>query len=420
MSVEQESIPTTMRAIHLPPNTQTPSPSPSSLIYTPAYPTPTPSPTQYLLQTTTTTLSPNELTHTTLPFKTHIPAHSICGTIISTPSADYNRPDGPTFKIGDEVFGLVGLDAEGGAADYVVVEEGEVGFKPRNVTAAEAGVVPLGGLMGWQALEGAGLRSSLIEEVEGEGEGEGDGGGEGEGAKGEMIRVLVMGALSEVGRYVVQLLRSNTAPFDGGIRRKGKGMGRKKGKLVDKREIFWICATGSASIMEDGDEKYLRDELGADEVVSLESQGDDDGGSKLLSQTFTGRGWDPVDVVLDCEDTSTDSDVAASLACSPHVVRRDGGWEVLKLNLPTWTVEMVDVVDCSSKNDGGIKAKRWSFTVQPNSVQLSEIAEVVENGEMAPMVDREFGLYEAKEAMEWADRSSGKKFRGKVVLRVNS
>lgn len=319
-------------------------------------------------------------------------------------------PNGPKFKIGDEVFGLLSLG--GGAADYTVAVEGELAFKPKNVTAAQAAVLPLAGLMAWQALEGAGLRSSLIEEAEAEN------GGGGEVEKGaDFIRVLVLGAMSVVGRYVVQLLRANSAPFDGGIRRR---RGRKRSGREDRKNIYWICATCSSG----EDEAFLRDELGADAVVTLVNQEGDDTSSEL-SQIFKERKWPPVDVVLDCEEDnnsrSSSPDTAVSLATSPHIVRKDGGWEVLKLNLPEWSVEMVDVVDGSKKatestKDGG-KNKSWSFTVQPNGVQLAEIAEVVEKGEMKPIVEREFGLYEAKEAMEMVDRGVQ---GGKVVLRVNS
>lgn len=430
-----------MRAIYLPKRDEddgSQPPSPSSLLYSSTYPTPTPTSSQYLIQIHATCPNPLEL-----PFLTSlnenntgskIPSHEICGTVVSTPSSDMNRsPDGPKFKIGDEVFGLLALERDGGAADYAVAVEGELGFKPRNVTAADAAGVPLAGLMAWQALEGAGLRSSLIDEAV-EGGGCDNGGGDGVG---ECIRVLVMGAeSSEVGRYILQLLRAGSAPFDGGIRRKMK---RVSGGREDRRDVFWICATCSSSGEgedEDGSGvRLLRDELGVDAVVTLDDDDDQKGDAicRKLSQTFTERGWEPVDVVLDCEDNEPRSpDTAVSLASSPDIVRRDGGWEVLKLNQPEWCVEMVDVVDKSNKSKGaksgskdavGTRNRSWSFTVQPDGVQLEGIAEVVEEGEIRPVVERVFGLYEAKEAMEMVDegvKEGGKRFKGKVVLRVNT
>jgi NADPH:quinone reductase-like Zn-dependent oxidoreductase len=323
-------------------------------------------------------------------------------------------PKGSKFKVGDEVVGLLGYDSGGcgGAADYAVAEEEELAYKPRNVSATESAAVPLGGLMAWQVLEGAGLRSSLIDEAETEGEVEGKEEG---GEKGELIRVLIIGATSEVGRYVVQLLRSNAAPFDGGIRRRRE---RKRGKCrhEDRKGIFWICATCSSR----EDESYLRADVGVDEVVVLDNDGDH---SSELSQTFTDREWPPADVVIDCEDDGTASghDVAVSLASSPRIIRCNGGWEVLKVNQPEWSVEMVDVLGGSRAEPGENKNKSWSFTVRPNGIQLAEIVDVVENGELKPIVEREFGLYEAQEAMEFVEGAKrGKGVRGKIVLRVNN
>ncbi|KAJ6138179.1 hypothetical protein N7471_004665 [Penicillium samsonianum] len=91
---------------------------------------------------------------TTQPPKTtpQIPLHSICGMVISTPRDEDEREEGPKFKIGDVVFGVMSYTRDGGAADYAVATEGELALKPDNITVAGAAALALPALTAWQAL----------------------------------------------------------------------------------------------------------------------------------------------------------------------------------------------------------------------------------------------------------------------------
>lgn len=109
------------------------------------FPTPRPSAHQYLLKVRAATWGPAEKpfakTSNTKAVSRRIPLHSVCGTVISTPTDDHIRPGGPQFKIGDEVFGLLSFTRDGGAADYVLATANEIALKPINISATEAAML---------------------------------------------------------------------------------------------------------------------------------------------------------------------------------------------------------------------------------------------------------------------------------------
>lgn len=84
------------------------------------------------------------------------------------------------FQVGDEVFGFVGA---GAFAEYVAVPEDFLGFKPANLTFAQAAVVPLAGMTAIQGLRDVGeVRAGH--------------------------RVLIIGASGGVGSFAVQVAKS--------------------------------------------------------------------------------------------------------------------------------------------------------------------------------------------------------------------
>jgi len=56
------------------------------------------------------------------------------------------------FKVGDEVYYAGDLTRNGTNAEYQLVDERIVGFKPKNLTIAEAAAIPLTGLTAWESL----------------------------------------------------------------------------------------------------------------------------------------------------------------------------------------------------------------------------------------------------------------------------
>ncbi|GLI78021.1 hypothetical protein PoHVEF18_006318 [Penicillium ochrochloron] len=128
----------------------------TQLVLDPNFPTPQPSPQEYLLKVQTAAFCHDEMRLSTAlnPQKTtpQIPLHSICGTVISTPTQDLERPEGSKFKIGDTVWGVTSYTRDGGAADYAVAVESELALKPANIGAQEAAALALPGLTAWQAL----------------------------------------------------------------------------------------------------------------------------------------------------------------------------------------------------------------------------------------------------------------------------
>ncbi|OQE46620.1 hypothetical protein PENCOP_c001G05887 [Penicillium coprophilum] len=128
----------------------------TDLVFDTGFPTPQPSPQQYLLKIATAAFCHNEIRLAELlnPPKAapQIPLHSLCGTVISTPREDDEHEEGPKFKIGDLVFGVVSYTRDGGAADYTVATERELALKPDNITVAGAAALALPALTAWQAL----------------------------------------------------------------------------------------------------------------------------------------------------------------------------------------------------------------------------------------------------------------------------
>jgi NADPH:quinone reductase-like Zn-dependent oxidoreductase len=82
-----------------------------------------------------------------------IPCHDLSGVVAGS------GPGGTGWADGTEVFGLVGFDRPGAAAEYVTVPAADLAAKPAAVDHVAAAAIPLGGLTAWQALhDHAGLQ----------------------------------------------------------------------------------------------------------------------------------------------------------------------------------------------------------------------------------------------------------------------
>jgi NADPH:quinone reductase-like Zn-dependent oxidoreductase len=86
------------------------------------------------------------------------------------------------FQKGDEVFGRPDLARNGAYAEYVIVHENELAFKPRTIDHIQAAAIPLAALTAWQALfDAAALKPGQ--------------------------RVLIHAAAGGVGHFAVQLTK---------------------------------------------------------------------------------------------------------------------------------------------------------------------------------------------------------------------
>jgi NADPH:quinone reductase-like Zn-dependent oxidoreductase len=103
-----------------------------------------------------------------------IPSHEISGTVAGVGAAVTD------LSIGEDVYGLIEFDRNGGAAEYVTVRAADLAGKPASVDHVHAAALPLAALTAWQALcDHARLQA------------------------GESV--LVLGGAGGVGGYVVQL-----------------------------------------------------------------------------------------------------------------------------------------------------------------------------------------------------------------------
>jgi NADPH:quinone reductase-like Zn-dependent oxidoreductase len=75
-----------------------------------------------------------------------IPCHDLSGVVAA---AGERAGD---WRPGDEVYGLVGFDRPGAAAEYVTAPAGDLAPKPASVDHLQAAALPLGALTAWQAL----------------------------------------------------------------------------------------------------------------------------------------------------------------------------------------------------------------------------------------------------------------------------
>jgi NADPH:quinone reductase-like Zn-dependent oxidoreductase len=75
-----------------------------------------------------------------------IPSHEVSGVVAEI------GPAVTGFKPGDEVYGLIGFDRDGAAADFVAVPAADLAAKPSTVSHTRAAALPLAGLTALQAL----------------------------------------------------------------------------------------------------------------------------------------------------------------------------------------------------------------------------------------------------------------------------
>jgi NADPH:quinone reductase-like Zn-dependent oxidoreductase len=291
------------------------SPDPASLTCE-TVPVPDPGPGELLVEVHATAVTAGELSWPeSWPA---IPCHDLSGVVAAAGSGV------TSWRPGDEVYGLIGFDRPGAAAEYATALAADLAAKPSGASHVEAAAVPLGALTAWQALhDHARLQPGQ--------------------------HVLVHGGAGGVGTYAVQLAA-----------------------LHDAR----VTATASAR-----DAEFVAG-LGADDVVD-----------------YSGRFEDQVhdvDVVVD--------PVGGETMARSWPVLRSGGI-------------LVAIADEPGEDRGGRDDVRSVyFIVKPDGDQLRELARLVSDQRLRPVVSAVFGLADLPAAFR-ARRPA--RAPGKVIIRVD-
>ncbi|HEY3376287.1 MAG TPA: NADP-dependent oxidoreductase [Armatimonadota bacterium] len=228
-----------------------------------------------------------------------------------------------TFQVGDGVMAKT-ANAQGGYAEYTVVNATQAARKPMSVSYVEAAAIPTAGLTAWQALfDTAGL------------------------AKGQTV--LIHGAAGGVGSFAVQFAKWRGA-----------------------RVI------GTAS----GDHLAFVLGLGADEVIDYKVQ------------RFEEKAHD-VDVVFDTIGGDT----------------LERSWGVLKHG--GFLVTIVGTIPPGAAEAHQVRAQ--SIRTTADGGELAQIAALIDEQKIKPVVTTELPLAEARAAQEMSETHHA---RGKIVLRV--
>jgi len=280
-------------------------------------PVPEPGPGEVLVAVRATAVTADELTWPeSWPA---IPCHDLSGVVTAI------GPGVTEWGPGDEVYGLIGFDRPGAAAEYVTVPAADLAAKPSGVDHLAAAAVPLGALTAWQALYSHGQLQP-----------------------GQ--HVLIHGGAGGVGAYAVQLAAQH---------------GARVTATASARSHDFVAA------------------LGADQVLD-----------------YSGRFEDhvrDVDVVVDPVGGKT----------------TDRSWPVLRNG-----GILVAIAEEPDPSHGGRSDVRGVFfVVEPHAGQLRELARLIDDQRLRPLVSRVFELNDLTEAFR---ALRGERPPGKVVISVSA
>lgn len=223
------------------------------------------------------------------------------------------------FKEGDAVYSRPDIKRNGTYAEYVVVREAELAFKPNTISHTEAAALPLAGITAWEVL----ITTANLTTGQ---------------------KVLIHAGSGGVGSLAIQLAKSRGA---------------------------YVIATTS------GKNRALVKSLGADEVIDYQTQKF----AEILHD---------VDVVFD-----TLGDDIQELS-----------WLVLKRG-----GILVSVVSPPSEDKARELGVRSAFVfIEPSAVILEQLAKLVDEGKVRPIIGAEFALKDVAKAHALSEthRSVGK------------
>jgi alcohol dehydrogenase len=236
----------------------------------------------------------------------------------------------PDLKQGDEVYGQAGVltGGSGAFADMALANADAIAHKPRTLSHEQAAGLPLVGVSAWQALvETIGITKSK--------------------------KILIHGGAGGIGSISIQLAKN--------------------------------LGSHTATTVSTNDTQFVKEELGADEVVDYKTQ------------TFE-------DVLPDDYDAVFDTVGGETYTRSFKVLKRGSGIIVSMLEQPVQ--ELMDQFD--------VKAV-YQFT-QVNGERLTRLAEWVDQNNIRVNVERTFPLDEVRAALDYQRDIHP---RGKIVLEMH-
>lgn len=347
-----------MEAVQLHPNTDAatsysvsnPAP-PSALRFTKDVPIPRPThPGELLVKVEATTIIRDSLTWPEIYDEQYkILGWDFAGTVVAV-HENYGQTE--SFKVGDEVFGMVNAGRAGTWSQYAIVLEGEACLKPKGLTWAQAAAIPLSALTAYQALfEKAGLTFPDLTKS----------------ADVQTLRhsqdvawnenILVTGALGGVGLYIVQLAR-----------------------LLN---LHLVAATSSKA--RNGD---FLEKLGADEVVEYSDLPKQGRRFRIIIDAVGG------DVLKTCWSLVQDQGKIISIDSASY--------------------DFVEEHRKAGLTDGCEAVQALFFIVEPSNAHLTHLLAALEAHVLEPFVAAVLPLSDAAAAYEGS--SNTPLGRGKVIL----
>lgn len=262
------------------------------------------------------------------------------------------------LRLGDKVWGVVPFHQQGSHAEFIKIDKCFVSRKPENLDDVEAATVLYAGLTAFSGIFVSapfdGYPAALLGQSS---------------AKGK--KVLVLGGSGGVGHLAIQILKAEGA------------------------DVIATCSE---------DAKCLLEKLGVKNIIDYSSQ---ECNLQLVAES-------PYDLILDCAGLGADHANALRWKFNNYVTFKSpllknlddkgfifGGLESVRSLLST---------NIPALNKGG--AVKWGYFLPlPNGIKY--LTELVENGQLKPVIDSKFHFNDLPKAYE---RVASGHLRGKVAV----